>query len=574
MATGKGDRKGKSRTKGDKETGYAEQLKKFRSASGRHVLILEASLSEDDKRHIFSDADDLRRCGNDLVRIMKKRYEQMTKTRKHKKLLGLYKHYKEKGNDEKLEGIKKQLKEMQGAYGITKGDCESLMKEIYKKRKGVNSQAAQRRADDIWEGVEKVLYGDGKGLGFRKRGDLPAIQGKQINRLITPEVRDGRLYLKYKGKSFTYKDYGKDRFLDGELNAMLGYLEAPEVNDRHAVEAYLASDDKILTDTFRPCYASLVCEKIRGKLRVFVHITLEGNAKPKVRKDGTPRHRYGDGRIGCDIGTQSYAYTSDKEAGIENLSERGPSCTKCERQEERLSRAMERSRRAMNPQNYNEDGTIKKGYKKWHNSKRYYKLRERYRDVCRKNALNRRYACNEEANRLRGLGDVFITERPNASALAKRAKKTERQEKAAVITKKDGTEVMVHKYKRKKRFGKSIRRRCPGYFQARIKQVFEGTGGRYVEVPSNFRASQFDHTCDEYIKKTLGTRLYRLTDGTLVQRDWYSSFLMYCADDGYTAIDRTRCLENFHEKLDMEHKVLDTIRKDHKMVMNSGIKPF
>ena len=39
MATGKGDRKGKSRTKGDKETGYAEQLKKFRSASGSHAYL-------------------------------------------------------------------------------------------------------------------------------------------------------------------------------------------------------------------------------------------------------------------------------------------------------------------------------------------------------------------------------------------------------------------------------------------------------------------------------------------------------------------------------------------------------
>ena len=50
--------------------------------------------------------------------------------------------------------------------------------------------------------------------------------------------------------------------------------------------------------------------------------------------------------------------------------------------------------------------------------------------------------------------------------------------------------------KRKKRFGRSIKNRCPGYFQSQAKRKFR----IYVEVPNDYKASQYDHTSDTYIK--------------------------------------------------------------------------
>ena len=67
-----------------------------------------------------------------------------------------------------------------------------------------------------------------------------------------------------------------------------------------------------------------------------------------------------------------------------------------------------------------------------------------------------------------------------------------------------------------------FKNRCPGYMQAKAKQLFESTGGTYIEVPMDYRASQYDHTADAYIKKKLSQRMYCLTDGTKVQRDWYT----------------------------------------------------
>ena len=336
----------------------------------------------------------------------------------------------------------------------------------------------------------------------------------------------------------------------------MNYLRQPEVEDMYALKDYL--DEGKLTDTFRPCYATLVLREIRGKYRVFLHLCIEGRALPKHRKDGKPRHKLGNGIIGADIGTQTVAYTSRTKVGLKNLAERGQSIQKSERQERLLYRAMDRSRRAMNPQNYNADGTIKKGPKKWNYSKRYKRLRYRHANLCRKNAINRKLAIHEDANNLRGLGNIFITEPKNAAKLMRRAKET-------TVNKKG-------KFNRKKRFGKSIRNRCPGTFQSVVQQKFESTGGLYIEVPITYRASQYDHTADDYIKKKLSQRMYNLSDGTRVQRDWYSSFLLYCCDFHTLTIDKFRCRHEFAECLEKERALIAWIKANKIKVMNSGIK--
>ncbi len=58
---------------------------------------------------------------------------------------------------------------------------------------------------------------------------------------------------------------------------------------------------------------------IRGKYRVYLHLTVEGKAKPKYDRFGSPRHKYGKGMIGADIGTQTVAYTSDTEVGLKTF---------------------------------------------------------------------------------------------------------------------------------------------------------------------------------------------------------------------------------------------------------------
>ena len=553
---------------------YQKALRKFHKKSNRHVVVFEADISEDEKRRIFSDADHLRQCGNELLGIMERNLEQLLRTKRYRALQKLYGkvsdpiHELEKKDvlsdeeTQKLNHLKKEraeltnsMNQMRESYQVTWDFCRTKMMEL-KEAYHLQSIFALSRAEDIWSAIETILYSSGRKLHFKKRGDLPEIRAKQSTRGLVIDSSQSGLIVKYGEVTIPCKYKAKDLWLQDEEKAILAYLAEPEIQDAHAVDQMSKG---IITDTYRPCFASLVCKKIRGRLRVYVHITVEGKAILKRRKDNTPRHSYGKGNVGCDIGTQTIAYTSNTEVGLENLAERGNSIQHVERQEALILRAIERSRRAMNPNNYNENGTVKKGHKRWIFSKRYQKLRQRHQKLCRIAAENRALAIREQVNHLRSLGDCFITEPPNAKKLQKRANPENPVDTNGQM-------------KRKKRFGRSIKNRCPGYLQAKAKQLFESTGGTYVEVPILYRASQYDHTSDSYIPKKLSQRMYHLTDGTKVQRDWYSSYLLYCINKTYTQINKRKCRSNFASMYQKEKTLIEEIIRSRKKIMNSGIR--
>ena len=112
----------------------------------------------------------------------------------------------------------------------------------------------------------------------------------------------------------------------------------------------------------------------------------------------------------------------------------------------------------------------------------------------------------------------------------------------------------------------------PDYDQTTIEKKFKVTGGTYIEVPNNYRASQYDHTADDYIKKKLSDRLYKLQDGTEVQRDWYSSFLLYCYDYKTEDIDKEKCIASFGKQYNKEKALITWIKANKIRILNSGIK--
>ena len=529
---------------------YKKILRKYHKLSDRHILVAETDMPYPDVLKVVALSDKIRKAGNELVGLVRKNYEQLMRTKRYRKLLFLYGNTEEKS---KRKDLAVQLNEMQKSYNVTWDYCRTSMISIGKKY-GIDAIFALTKAEDIWRGMEKCLYGHGKTLHFSKYGDLTCIRAKQINRGIPISVKDNKLQFKLGRTVFGIKV--KDRFQADEVNAVLEYLTEPEIIDNKATQTLL--DEAYCIDTYRPCYATLVPKLIRGKYRVYLHLTIEGKAKPKYDRFDKRRHKLGKGIIGADIGTQTIAYTSDTEVGLKNLAERGNSIQKSERLERLYYRAMDRSRRTTNPQNYNEDGTIKKSRKTWKYSNRYRKLKTKHQELCRINAINRQLAINEEANHLRSLGDIFVTEPQNASKLMKRAKETTVNSRG--------------KFNKKKRFGKSIKNRCPSGFQTTIEKKFKATYGTYIEVPNNYRASQYDHTADDYIKKKLSDRMYRLTDGTLVQRDWYSSFLLYCYDHKTKNIDRDRCISEFEKCYSKEKALIERIKANKIKVLNSGIK--
>ena len=529
---------------------YNKLLKQYHKCSDRHILVAKTDMPYSDVRKVVVLSDKISKAGNELVGLMRKKYDQLLRTKKYRKLLKLYGITQDKT---KRKTLAKQLNEMQTEYRVTWEFCRTSMIPIGKKY-GIDAVFALTKAEDIWRSVEKCLYGTGETIHFSKYEELPCIRAKQINRGIPMSVVDGRLQFKLGKMVFPIQI--NDRFQKDEVDAILSYLAEQERIDKKAVKTLV--QEAYCMSTYRPCYATLVPKRIRGKYRVYLHVTIEGKAKPKYDRYGNQRYKYGKGMIGADIGTQTVAYTSNTEVGLKNLSERGNSIQKSERLERRYYRAMDRSRRATNPQNYNLDGTVKKGRKSWKYSNHYKKLKAKHAELCRINAISRQLAMKEDANHLRSLGDIFVTEPKNASKLMKRAKET--------TVNKNG------KFNKKKRFGKSIKNRCPGGFQSTIEKKFKTSGGTYIEVPNNYRASQYDHTGGNYKKKKLSDRFYPLQDGTVVQRDWYSSFLLYCYDDRTQEIDKDKCNREFARCYEKEKVLIKWIQANKIKICNSGIK--
>ena len=532
-------------------------LKAFRKESERHVLVIETDMTEDNKRRVFNISNRLRLAGNELIALMRNNLSQLLRTKKYRKLRALYGKASE-GNDKALKAsLSSQMKAMQDKYAVSWAFCRKAMIPIGKKY-NLPSVFALTRAEDIWRGVEKVLYEDGKMIHFMKKGELPILRAKQIERIITVKAIENHLVLSCVG--MTLSPIIKDRFEEDEITAVLHYLSSSDEIDAKAVKLF--GDEGEIIDTYRPCYAALRCEEIRGMLRVFILLTIEGRAKPKFDKEGHARHKYGTGVVGCDIGTQTIAYTSDKACGLKNLAERGNAISKSERMERLLLRKLDRLRRAMNSRNYNEDGTVRKGFKKWVFSENYIRERKRLSELQRKNSISRHLAIREDVNHMRSLGDVLITEPKNAKRLMARAKATTVNEKTGKVN-------------RKKRFGKSVGNRCPGYFQSQVEMKFTSTGGRYLEVPMDYRTSQYDHTNGEYVRRELSQRMFRLSDGTMVQRDLYSSFLLHCAsmdETGRLIIDGMKCIDCFPDMRKLHDGEMERIRLSGKKVLNSGIR--
>ena len=544
-------------------TEYEITRRRFRAESPRHVLEVDADVPENLRRKILGIAEKLRKITNESCRTINGRIDQLFRRKRFRNARKEYALAKKANDRERLIAARNTLVTMQTDFGVTKEACVAVVNERNKKY-GLSSVVILSRAEDIWGAVETVLFGDGKYLHFKKRRNLPALRGKQYNKeIILKRDKIGNLHVFYQGDEIPIRAETLDEFQTAELEKISEFLESPSTHEASAVYLWNNGNGR-MTDTFRPCFVALAPKMVRGKSRLYIQIIVEGRALPKARHRNKPLAK--EGTCGLDIGPQSAAWTTDSECGLINLGERGPSIDKMEKKLARLLRKLDRRRRAANPDNYYEDGRIKprRERKPWVKTNNYRRTLRQIRSLYWRLARNHEYANNETANHLRRLAKHVVTEPPNFKSLQK---KTKKPKDGSVKLDKNGRPA------RRKRHGLSLWRRCPGYFQARVKYKFESTGGTYTEVPKyDYRASQYDHTNGEYIKKGRNVRIYKLSDGTKVQRDLYSSFLLYMYDAATQNVDKADCRESFVRIYPMHQARVQYIKEHNLKIMNSGIR--
>ena len=115
------------------------------------------------------------------------------------------------------------------------------------------------------------------------------------------------------------------------------------------------------------------------------------------------------------------------------------------------------------------------------------------RSIYRKKAAYIKRDHEERANRFLAHADTIYVEHMDYQALQKRAKDTARKEDASPVKQKDGTVRLIRKFKKKKRFGRSLNNRAPASFITILKRKAELLGIAVLEIQTRtYKASQYN----------------------------------------------------------------------------------
>ena len=439
-------------------------------------------------------------------------------------------HEADKPDKAALKSLYQQREKLRKSAGFTEYAFKTDIKIFYKHfNDNIGSSVAfHGLASQVWTAFDRLFYGNGKEVHFKRRGDITSLRGYSV------AGKSGGLEIIFRGSYIEWKGLKLPIKLDAD-------------------NAY---EQEMLQRRVK--YCRIVKRESKHKTRWYVQLMLEG--KPALKYDqttGEVRHSVGYGAVGIDIGPQTIAYAAETEASLQELAD---GVRNIEREKRLIQRKLDRSRRATNPDNFAADGTIKRGVKlSWHKSKRYLALQRELAFLQRQQAETRKRQHTELANHLLSLGDRFYVEKMEWPALTRRAKET-------AISEKTG------RYKRKKRFGKSVANKAPAMLIGILKQklISRGLSG-VVEVNTSVRASQFNHISGEYQKKPLGQRWNDMPDGRRIQRDLYSAFLlqhMNAAQDGFDVAALHRDYENF---VVLHDRAIDHLRTAPKTLSSMGI---
>ena len=430
-----------------------------------------------------------------------------------------------------VKKLYKRLDKLRRDAGFDEYAFKTDIKDFYKHFKDNirSSVAVHGITSQVWSAFDRLFYGNGKKVHFKKKGELNSVRGY----------------------SATGKSGGVEIIYRGEYIEWNGLKLPIKIDSENEYEQEMLQ--------MRVKYCRLIRKPGKHKTHWYVQLSLEG--KPAVKYDKqthAPKHPVGQGVVGIDIGPQTIAYVSEQEVDLRELADKTNSI---ERERRILQRKLDRSRRATNPDNYAEDGTIRRGVKLTRNkSKRYLRNERKLAALYHQQAESRKRQHIELANHLLSLGDTFIVEDMNWESLARRAKNTEISEKTG-------------KFKRKKRFGKSLGNKAPATLLSILKQKLESRGtGAYIKVdPAQLKASQYNHLTGECQKKPLSQRWNDMPDGRRIQRDMYSAFLLQhtnAEQNGYDDEGLNRDYEAFVERHD---SVIEKLRNEPHTIASMGI---
>jgi len=331
----------------------------------------------------------------------------------------------------------------------------------------IDSATAQKLATRAFNAVKEYSLGTRGKPRFRSSNRFSSIEGKSNKAGI--RWQDGKV--KWKGLELTVKFDRKDK---------------------HGLESHALSCPTK--------YVRLVRRTTKDSSIWYVQLVQEGT--PYIKDKNKP----GNEVVGLDIGPSTIAIVSKTTAKLQAFC---PDVEDYSKTIKKLQRKMSRSQRAMNPANFEADsfkvnangrkckkqGKVKTGAKNWVRSKTYLSLQSQISKLSKKMQDSRKKAHGELCNDILRIGTTVKTEKLSYKGF-------------------------------QKKFGKSVGRRAPGTFLAKLRYKAVNAGGEVIEFNTRTTALSQVCQCGAKQKKKLKERWHNCPKcGINVQRDVYSAHL-------------------------------------------------
>ena len=480
------------------------------------ILELQLNISPKDRHYNDMALEYGRHIYNATLKYALNHWNSMKQLKIYKLLLSEYqkvKNSKNKNDETYKQCISDDLAELRIRYKLSKFQLEAYAtkyKNNHNYDKYLDSNSVLNIAGNVWQAIEGLIFYKSKRVHFCKYGDF--------NTLIGKTNKQGIRFIKIGEKV---------RRKPSEINKVVWCGREMSVKIR---KTDIYAQEVLATKKVKFC--KIVRKLIKGRFKYYVQLVFDGVPPAKRNRDGSFRHKVDvNSRVGLDIGTTTLATVSEKSVSLEKLGD--DEIVEINKEINRLHRKLDRSRRATNSKNFNKDGTIKKGIKlKWYRSNSYMKTLFKLKEKYRLKSVKLKLSHNRLANCILELGCNIHVENMSFKALVKKSKETKISEKTGKI-------------KSKKRYGKSITNFAPGTFIEILDRKL-----KYIDKSLNkvntqtFKASQYNHHTNKYIKKKLSNR-WNYIDKFKIQRDLYSAFLLMNSKNNLKTTDRTLCIENF-----------------------------
>ncbi len=341
---------------------------------------------------------------------------------------------------------------------------------------------AQTLATRAYQALNRVCLGQARRVRFKSRGrGLGSLENKRND--------TGLRFMLQKPEE------GHQGFLVWQSDRLSALIDWNDPVVKHGLDHRVKYARLVQRKASSPHAQGADCQGYR----YCVQLALEGVPYHK------PKHTVGHDTIGADLGPSTIALVPrEAAASLELFCEQ---LAPDEKHIRRLQRQMDRQRRVVNPDNYDDKGRIKKRGKKklaWKASRTHEKTRRRKANAERKLAAHRKSLHGHKVHEILAIGNTVILEKISYKGW-------------------------------QKRYGKSVGLRAPGMFVEMLRRTVARTGGTLIEAPTGrAKLSQFCHGCGKCVKKPLSQRWHHCACGVgPVQRDLYSAFLASTLDQDH-----------------------------------------